>query len=101
MLRLAPQFRPLSESNEMALSPNVIRQLELLQSGEGTHRGSLLWLMGSNTATPAGRALTLAIFSAKPCYLFLFVYPVTSQVTPPGCSSRSFLSLFLKVLKFS
>ena len=27
MLNLAPTFRPLAESNEMALSPNVIRQV--------------------------------------------------------------------------
>ena len=57
MLRLAPTFRPLSETNEMALSPNVIRQLELLRSGDGAHRGSLLWLMGSNTVTAAGGRL--------------------------------------------
>ena len=55
--RLAPTFRPLSASDEMALSPNVIRQLEMLRSSEGTHRGSLLWLMGSNAATAAGGRL--------------------------------------------
>jgi len=44
------------------ISPNLqpstlIYQLELLRSGEGTYRGSLLWLMGSNTVTAAGGRL--------------------------------------------
>ena len=48
-------FRPLNKtSGEMKLSPNVIRQLELLRSSENTHKGSLLWLLGANAVTPGG-----------------------------------------------
>jgi DNA mismatch repair protein MSH3 len=54
MLLLAPTFRPMSDTGEMSLGPNVIRQLEMLRSQDGTHRGSLLWLLGDNTCTSAG-----------------------------------------------
>ena len=57
MIRLAPAFRRMSECGEMRLTPNVLRQLEILQSAEGAHRGSLLWLMGSNAVTAAGGRL--------------------------------------------
>ena len=57
MIGLAPTFRRMSECGEMRLSPNVLRQLEILRSAEGAHRGSLLWLMGSNAVTAAGGRL--------------------------------------------
>ena len=46
MLLLAPTFRPMSAAGEMNLAPNVLRQLEMLRTREGKHRGSLLWLLG-------------------------------------------------------
>lgn len=57
MIGLAPTFRRMSECGEMRLTPNVLRQLEILRSAEGAHRGSLLWLMGSNAVTAAGGRL--------------------------------------------
>ena len=52
-------FRPMSlASGEMRLSPNVIRQLELLRSSDNTYKGSLLWLLSANVVTAqGGRAL--------------------------------------------
>ena len=57
VLALTPAFRPMRARREMNLSPNVMRQLELLRSIDGAHRGSLLWLMGSNARTPCGSRL--------------------------------------------
>ena len=54
MLLLAPTFRPMSAAGEMNLAPNVLRQLEMLRTRDGKHRGSLLWLMGDGTRTAAG-----------------------------------------------
>jgi len=56
ILSLDSAFRPLEGRDEMKLSPNVLRQLEVLTSSSGTYKGSLLWLM-SHTTTPMGGRL--------------------------------------------
>ena len=56
ILQLDSAFRPLEGSDEMKLSPNVLRQLEVLTSSAGTYKGSLLWLM-NHTSTPMGGRL--------------------------------------------
>ena len=53
-LALAKTFRRMSGAGEMSLSPNVLRQLEILRTLDGAHKGSLLWLVGANAATSAG-----------------------------------------------
>ena len=56
ILQLDAAFRPLEASDEMKLSPNVLRQLEVLSSSAGAYKGSLLWLM-NHTVTPMGGRL--------------------------------------------
>jgi len=56
ILHLDAAFRPLEGADEMKLSPNVLRQLEVLTSSAGTYKGSLLWLM-NHTVTPMGGRL--------------------------------------------
>ncbi len=56
-LALAKTFRRMSGAGEMSLSPNVLRQLEILRTLDGAHKGSLLWLVGANAATSAGGRL--------------------------------------------
>jgi hypothetical protein len=57
VLRLGATFRPFAAVQEMCLSPNALRQLEILRnSADGTEKGSLLWLM-DQTSTPFGGRL--------------------------------------------
>ena len=56
-LALAKTFRRMSGAGEMSLSPNVLRQLEILRTLDGAHKGSLLWLVGANAATSSGGRL--------------------------------------------
>ena len=51
-------FRPLQEKREMALPPNALRQLGVLQNPDdgGGLKGSLFWLM-NRTKTPFGARL--------------------------------------------
>ena len=54
----AAAFAPMSGGGgSMRLSPNAIRQLELFRSSEGTHRGSLVWLLSANAVTAGGARL--------------------------------------------
>lgn len=57
LLRQASVFRPLSEAHEVLLSPNALVQLEILESTEGTKRGSLLWLLDRTRTAAGGRLL--------------------------------------------
>jgi len=56
ILKLDAAFRPLEGVDEMKLSPNVLKQLEVLTSSAGSYKGSLLWLM-NHTITPMGGRL--------------------------------------------
>ena len=56
IVHLDSAFRPLEDRDEMKLSPNVLRQLEVLTSSTGAFKGSLLWLM-NHTASPMGGRL--------------------------------------------
>ncbi|EFJ17558.1 hypothetical protein SELMODRAFT_420792 [Selaginella moellendorffii] len=54
VLRLGALFRPFAGQQEMTLSPNTIRQLEILHNQtDGTENGSLFWLM-NHTKTAFG-----------------------------------------------
>ncbi|CAL51618.1 DNA mismatch repair protein MutS-like,N-terminal [Ostreococcus tauri] len=57
ILQLDAAFRPLEGVNEMKLSPNVLRQLEVLTSSAGAYKGSLLWLMNHTATAMGGRLL--------------------------------------------
>ncbi|EFJ17561.1 hypothetical protein SELMODRAFT_420798 [Selaginella moellendorffii] len=57
VLRLGALFRPFAGQQEMTLSPNTIRQLEILHNQtDGTENGSLFWLM-NHTKTAFGARL--------------------------------------------
>ncbi|KAG6543098.1 hypothetical protein Mapa_015347 [Marchantia paleacea] len=57
VLRLGTTFRPFFNQNEMNLSPNAIRQLEILKNNaDGSGKGSLLWLL-DQTQTAFGARL--------------------------------------------
>ncbi|KAK9810008.1 hypothetical protein WJX72_003290 [[Myrmecia] bisecta] len=58
ILRLGAAFRPFNAVHEMSLSPNALRQLEVLRnSDDGSERGSLLWLLDHTKTAFGGRAL--------------------------------------------
>ncbi|KAL2651439.1 hypothetical protein R1flu_019567 [Riccia fluitans] len=57
VLRLGATFRPFFCQEEMNLSPNALRQLEILRNNaDGTEKGSLLWLL-DQTQTAFGARL--------------------------------------------
>ncbi|EFJ17560.1 hypothetical protein SELMODRAFT_114371 [Selaginella moellendorffii] len=57
VLRLGALFRPFAGQQEMTLSPNTIRQLEILHNQtDGTENGYLFWLM-NHTKTAFGARL--------------------------------------------
>ncbi|KAL3700235.1 hypothetical protein R1sor_018257 [Riccia sorocarpa] len=57
VLRLGASFRPFFSQQEMNLSPNALRQLEILKNNaDGTEKGSLLWLL-DQTQTAFGARL--------------------------------------------
>lgn len=58
VLRVQRRVRPLSERSEMALSPNALRQLEVLRNAEtGGVKGSLFGLMNRTRTAFGGRLL--------------------------------------------
>eukprot|EP00897_Mesotaenium_endlicherianum_P004644 jgi/Mesen1/4207/ME000219S03329 len=58
VLRFGASFRPFAGDNEMSLSPNALRQLEVLRnSADGKERGSLLWLLDQTHTAFGGRLL--------------------------------------------
>lgn len=56
VLALGGEFRPLSGTGELSLSPNALRQLEVVQGSDGTPKGSLLGLV-DQCKTPMGHRL--------------------------------------------
>ncbi|KAG0589041.1 hypothetical protein KC19_2G287300 [Ceratodon purpureus] len=57
VLQLGASFRSFAGHSEMSLSPNALRQLEILRNNaDGTDKGTLLWLM-DHTHTPFGARL--------------------------------------------
>ncbi|KAL0026611.1 hypothetical protein WJX77_010338 [Trebouxia sp. C0004] len=57
VLRYGASFKPFHDAHQMSLSPNALRQLEVLRNNDdGGERGSLLWLM-DHTKTPFGGRL--------------------------------------------
>ncbi|CAM6092495.1 unnamed protein product [Calypogeia fissa] len=58
VLRLGAVFRPFSGHEEMNLSPNSLRQLEILNNNtDWSKKGSLLWLMDHTETAFGGRLL--------------------------------------------
>ncbi|BBM97575.1 DNA mismatch repair protein MSH3 [Marchantia polymorpha subsp. ruderalis] len=58
VLRLGTTFRPFFTQNEMNLSPNAIRQLEILKNNaDGSEKGSLLWLLDQTQTSFGARLL--------------------------------------------
>jgi len=54
---LASKLKPFSDACEMHLSPNTVRQLEILRNNDdGKEKGSLFWLL-NRAQTPAGARL--------------------------------------------
>ncbi|KAL3139906.1 hypothetical protein ABBQ38_004198 [Trebouxia sp. C0009 RCD-2024] len=57
VLRYGASFKPFHDAHQMLLSPNALRQLEVLRNNDdGGEKGSLLWLM-DHTKTPFGGRL--------------------------------------------
>ncbi|GAB4814961.1 hypothetical protein N2152v2_002007 [Parachlorella kessleri] len=58
VLRLGAAFRELGVAQELALSPNTLRQLEVLSNtDDGSERGSLLWLLDHTLTAGGGRLM--------------------------------------------
>ena len=57
VLRQGASFRPLTAVTELALSANALQQLEVLRSGEGGEKGSLLWLLDRTLTSMGARLL--------------------------------------------
>eukprot|EP00899_Mesostigma_viride_P008654 jgi/Mesvir1/17790/Mv12900-RA.4 len=56
LLRLSKSFKRFSDATHMTLTPNTLRQLEVLETSAGQTKGSLLWLL-DQTRTAMGRRL--------------------------------------------
>ncbi|KAJ7547890.1 hypothetical protein O6H91_08G108400 [Diphasiastrum complanatum] len=58
VLRFGANFHPFAAHDEMILSPNTIRQLEVLKNNaNGDEKGSLLWLMDQTSTSFGARLL--------------------------------------------
>lgn len=58
VLRQGASFRPFSAVAELSLSPNTLRQLEILRnSDDGGEKGSLLWLLDRTLTAPGARLM--------------------------------------------